>query len=95
MVDSVRLTTTVISDLRVGAVARVAPAATPDAPVATAEPASPATLAKSLAASAPVNTDRVAQIKSAIANGTFPLSPATIADQLIALRYDWMSNDPA
>lgn len=95
MVDSVRPSTTVISDLRVGAVARVAPSATPDAPVAAAAPEAPATLAKSLAATPPVDIDRVAQIKSAIANGTFPLSPARIADQLIALRYDWMSNDQA
>lgn len=87
-----------VSDLRVAAVARVAPAAAPTDTAgasAAAEVAAPATLAKSLAASAPVDTDRVAMIKNAIANGTFPLSPARIADQLIALRYDWMSNDQA
>lgn len=95
MVDQVRSTTTVIGDLRVAAVKRAAPLVRSDVPVATATPAPPATIAKSLAASAPVDTDRVAQIKSAVANGTFPLSPARIADQLIALRYDWMSNDKA
>lgn len=96
MVDSVRSTTAVIGDLRVAPVARLAPAATAEAPVASTAPAAaPATLAKTLAEAAPVDTDRVARIKTAIANGTFPLSPTTIADQLIALRYEWMSNDEA
>lgn len=51
--------------------------------------------AKTLAASAPLDMDRVQRIKTAITNGTFPISPAKIADQLIALRYEWMSNDQA
>lgn len=53
------------------------------------------TLAKELAANAPVDSNRVQRIKDALANGTFPISPATLADQLIALRYDWLSHDPA
>jgi negative regulator of flagellin synthesis FlgM len=53
------------------------------------------TLAKELAAKPPVDSNRVQRIKDALANGTFPISPATLADQLIALRYDWLSNDPA
>jgi negative regulator of flagellin synthesis FlgM len=53
------------------------------------------TVAAQLAASAPVDVERVARIKEAIAKGTFPLSPSTIADALIAARYEWMSNDKA
>ena len=33
--------------------------------------------------------DRVAAIKKAIADGNFPILPATIADQMIALKLDW------
>ena len=50
-------------------------------------------LAQAAAASAPVAEDRVAQIKKAVADGTYPISPTRIADQLIALRYDWLAND--
>ncbi len=53
------------------------------------------TVAAQLSASAPVDVERVAKIKEAIAKGTFPLSPSTIADALIAARYEWMSNDKA
>lgn len=53
------------------------------------------TTAKTMSASAPVDTDRVATIRKAIADGRFPLSPATIADRLIALKLDWTSNEPA
>ena len=56
----------------------------------------PGAMASAMAAAPPVDADRVQQIKTALANGTFPLSPSTIADQFIALRYDWMSqNEPA
>ena len=50
-------------------------------------------LAASLAVKPPIDEERVAQIKKAIANGTFPILPATIADRLLALRYDWMSDE--
>ena len=52
-------------------------------------------LAKSMAASPPVDASRVAAIKKAIASGTFPILPATIADRLMALRLDWNSNETA
>ena len=52
-------------------------------------------LAQSLAASAPVDTDRVAKIKKAIADGNFPIVPATIADRLIALKLQWHPTDEA
>ena len=53
------------------------------------------TTAQTMSASPPVDTDRVATIRKAIAEGRFPLSPATIADRLIALKLDWNSNEPA
>ena len=46
-------------------------------------------LARTLAAEPPVDMDRIAEIKKAIANGNFPILPATIADQMIALKLDW------
>lgn len=80
-------------------VTQAAPA-TPAAPVTAAKDPTPqsaapqiAALAKAMASSAPVDTDRVAEIKQALANGTFPILPATIADQMMALRYDWVSRD--
>ncbi|WP_327517207.1 flagellar biosynthesis anti-sigma factor FlgM [Sphingomonas sp.] len=54
-----------------------------------------ASLTQSAAASAPVDADRVARIKKAIADGNFPLVPSTIADRLIALKLQWNPNDAA
>jgi negative regulator of flagellin synthesis FlgM len=53
------------------------------------------TVAASLSASPPVDTDRVATIRKAIEEGRFPLSPATIADNMIALKLNWVRNEPA
>ncbi|WP_254602635.1 flagellar biosynthesis anti-sigma factor FlgM [Sphingomonas bacterium] len=84
------------------AVARVlaATAVTPT-PAATSSASTPADVAQlggvsaQLAADAPVDADRVQQIKKAIANGTFPILPATVADRLLAVRYEWMTDDQA
>lgn len=73
--------------------ARSAPADSPTRDPASADVASVGTVAAQLASKPPVDAERVAQIKKAIANGTFPILPATIADRILALRYDWMSND--
>ena len=51
-------------------------------------------VAAEMAASPPVDLDRVARVKRAIERGDFPILPATIADRILALRYDWMSRDP-
>ena len=73
-----------------GAAAPVAPvAATASAP----DVATTSGLAARLAARPPVDADRVAEIKRAVANGTFPIVPATVADRLLALRYEWMADD--
>lgn len=70
-----------------------APRAAPSTTTAAATPTPAPTLAKQLATSAPVEADRVRLIKDAIAKGMFPLSPATVADRLIAAKYEWMQND--
>jgi negative regulator of flagellin synthesis FlgM len=54
-----------------------------------------ASLARELATAPPVDTDRVARIRKAIADGKFPISPATIADRLLALKMNWDGNDAA
>jgi negative regulator of flagellin synthesis FlgM len=97
MVDPIGPKGSTPNDLRVAPVTPVV-AAPKAAPVVVAdEPQlSPATqLASQLATQPPVDTERVSRIKQAIANGTFPILPATIADRMLALRYDWMSDDAA
>jgi negative regulator of flagellin synthesis FlgM len=94
MVESIRPATARTGDLRVGKVANVT-STTMTGTNATQAPAAPATLAQSMAASAPVDMAHVERIKQAIAEGNYPLSPATVADSLIAARYEWMSDDQA
>lgn len=82
---------------RVGAAAAPTPIQPPPMPTRQPAPADVARLsgvAAELAAKPPVDSERVAQIKKAVADGTFPILPATIADRLLALRYDWLSHDP-
>ena len=52
-------------------------------------------LSKTLAATPPVDVNRVAEIRRAIADGTFPILPATIADRMLALKLDWTTHDKA
>ena len=54
-----------------------------------------ASTAKDMAANAPVDAERVAQIKAAVQNGTFPIYPGKIADRLIALKNNWNPHDKA
>lgn len=46
-------------------------------------------VARELASSAPVDLERVARIRQAIQNRTYPILPETIADRLIALKLNW------
>lgn len=46
-------------------------------------------VARDLAGSAPIDHDRVAEIKQAIAAGKYPIAPETVADRLLALKLDW------
>ena len=98
MVDSLGSIPVSNADRRVGAVPHVQTvrtvfAATDAAEAAEALPAQ--TLAAELAAKPPVDAERSAQIRAAVQAGTFPILPARIADQLVALRLQWMGNDPA
>lgn len=96
MVDPIGPKGSTPNDLRVAPVTPVVAAPKVAPTVATEPQLSPATqLATQLSAQPPVDTDRVSRIKQAIANGTFPILPATIADRMLALRYDWMSDDKA
>lgn len=56
-------------------------------PRAASEPVAAAAVQKSAAldpGSPPIDTNRVSQIRTAIANGTYPLMPTKIADGMIA-----------
>ncbi len=46
-------------------------------------------LARELAERPPVDAERVAKIRQAIANRTYPLFPETVADRLLALKLNW------
>jgi len=48
-------------------------------------------VAREMAASPPVDRERVEQIRRAIAEGNYPIQPAKIADRLIAAQLDWAS----
>ncbi|URW75546.1 flagellar biosynthesis anti-sigma factor FlgM [Sphingomonas donggukensis] len=52
-------------------------------------------LSQPAAATPPVDVERVAKIKKAIADGKFPLIPSSIADRLLALKLEWHPNEPA
>jgi negative regulator of flagellin synthesis FlgM len=83
----------VAATTRVSAASAPTPVARQDAPTQVAVQASG--IARELAASAPLDLERVARIKKAISTGTFPILPATIADRLLALKYDWHPHDSA
>ncbi len=86
---------------RIAATTPVQPSAQPLAQVpdraVEAEPSATSSiaLARTMAAAAPINEARVAAVKKAVANGTFPILPATIADRLLAFKLEWAPNDPA
>lgn len=103
MVDSIGTTPLTGGDRSVARIAAATPAIpvqqTAQAPERPMEAKPSATssisIARDMAAAAPVNDARVAEIKKAIANGTFPILPATIADRLLALKLEWTPNDQA
>lgn len=45
---------------------------------------------KAMAAKPPVDAERVQQIKRALAEGRYPIVPATIVDRLIAAQLQWV-----
>jgi negative regulator of flagellin synthesis FlgM len=81
-------------------VANAAAVATPSSsapPLAARSPiaSQAADVARQLSSSPPVDMERVAAIKRAIADGSFPILPSTIADRLLALRLEWAPNGEA
>lgn len=69
----------------------VQPAA--QASVTRADPSTLRTIAQAVAQQAPVDHERVARIKKAIEEGSFPLIPSTVADRLLALKLQWRPGD--
>jgi negative regulator of flagellin synthesis FlgM len=93
VVDPISIRSVTGSDALVAATMRVSAAPAPPPVARQGEPSQVAVqasgIARELAATAPVDLERVARIKKAISTGTFPILPATIADRLLALKYDW------
>lgn len=50
-------------------------------------------LAQTLSAAPPVDLDRVGRVKQAIADGTYPIEPGTIADSMIAIRLQFAKDE--
>lgn len=102
MVDPIGVKTVTMADVAAPRVAPVGPlpvvtqvAPTPSDTARNTAQSDANALAKTMASAPPVDPNRVAEIRHAIANGTFPILPATIADRLLALRLEWTSNDKA
>lgn len=93
MVDPIGLKPIPTSERTVAAVTRT-PATTP-ASMSDTVVSTTVTTAHDLAAAPPVDYDRVARIRKAIAEGSFPILPARIADRLIAAKFDWVRHDEA
>ncbi|MEG3087477.1 flagellar biosynthesis anti-sigma factor FlgM [Sphingomonas sp. PB4P5] len=94
MVDPIGLKP-VPTSTTVAAVTRIAATAAPDSVTVQEQLANtPVTLSRTLAATPPIDHERVAQIRQAIAEGSFPITPAQIADRLIAAKLEWTRNDP-
>ena len=97
MVDSVGVKPFTVGDRSIGRIDRATAPRTIDTarnPAAQA-PAPSRGIARELASAPPVDTDRVSRIRQAIANGTFPILPATIADRLLAFKLEWAPHDKA
>ena len=93
MVDPIGLKPVPTSNTVAG-VTRSAATAAPESVTTQAQSASaPGALTRELAATPPIDHQRVAQIRKAIAEGTFPITPAQIADRLIAAKFEWTRND--
>ena len=91
MVDPIGIRTAAVANSRSVAVVATQAAAAPKAVQGNAQPveSEAAALSGAMAASAPVDADRVARIKKAIEEGRFPLVPTTVADRLLALKMQW------
>lgn len=90
MVDPVGIKAASVSDRRAAPVAAAEPAARIRSVSGDPAPQEAAgAAARSLASSAPVDGERVARIRKAVQDGRFPIYPTTIADRLLALKFEW------
>lgn len=71
--------------LREGGKTRASSTATGASSVTTPSETSASPAARMAAEGAPVDMDRIAAIKAAIASGNYPVDPAAIADRMLAL----------
>ena len=53
------------------------------------------TIAHQLSARPPVDMTRVDALRREIADGSYRIDAAAIADRMLAARTEWMGNDPA
>lgn len=98
MVDSVGGKPFTVGDRNVGRVERATPLRAAEPPARTdAQPAASGLgqVARDLASAPPVDSERVTRIRRAIAEGRFPLAPATVADRLLAFKLNWNGDDQA
>lgn len=83
----------VAQDRSLAAVAKTAPVDRSRSVVQNEAEAAPsgrlAGLVAEFAAKPPVDAERVARIRHAIANNSYPILPETVADRLIAIRLNW------
>ena len=97
MVDPIGIKTGAVNDRRIVSIAPAGQVASAK-PVANEAPAvqtAATQVSRELAAKPPVDVERVARIKKAIQDGSFPIVSSTIADRLLALKLEWNPNDPA
>ncbi len=52
-------------------------------------------MAGTAAARPPVDTDRVTQLRDAIASGRYPIDPNKIAARMLAAKQEWDAHGPA
>lgn len=89
MVDSIGTKTVATPDRLVAPVASVA------RPAAAARPGDAAGKRLELSAiadlgkSSPADEQRIEEVKRAVRNGTYPITPETIADRMLALKLYW------
>ncbi len=74
-----------LAKLREGGKARTASAVSPDLAVQGGEASASTPAARMAAEGAPIDMDRVAAIKEAIASGNYPVDADRIAERMIAL----------
>jgi len=98
MIDPVGTKPFAIRETRADSPKRVEPVAKAAATAPTAAPTRDVSVAaaetvRTMASKPPVDTERVVQIRRAVAEGRFPIHPATIADRLIAFEQGWRADE--